>query len=80
MPQNAKSDESLECGGRRCYSVAVRVRACIGACVFMHFYSACMTRGSCFRLQLVRPRNRSRKLARGELGLQVAYGAGLGGK
>ena len=34
-------------------SVAVRVRACIGACVFMHFYSACMTRGSCFRLQLV---------------------------
>ena len=33
-------------------SVAVRVRACIGACVCMHFYSACMARGSCFRLQL----------------------------
>ena len=61
-------------------SVAVRVCACIGACVCMHFYSACMARGSCFRLQLVRPRNRSRILARGELGLQVAYGAGLGGK
>ena len=59
-------------------SIIVRVRVCIGACVCMHFYSACMARGSCFRLQLVRPRNRSRILARGELGLQVAYGTGLG--
>ena len=64
-------------------SVAVHVQACIniGACVCMHFYSACMARASCFRLQLVRPRNRSRILiGKGELGLQVAYGAGLGGK
>ena len=61
-------------------SFAVRVCACIGAHVCMHFYNACMARGSCFRLQLVRPRNRSRILARGELGLQVAYGTGLGGK
>ena len=57
--------------------VCVRALVHVSACIF---YSACMARGSCFRLQLVRPRNRSRILARGELGLQVAYGAGLGGK
>ena len=78
MPQNAKSDENLERGGRRYYCVSIRLCRCACACV--HFYSACMARGSCFRLQLVWPRNRSRILARGELGLQVAYGAGLGGK
>ena len=58
--------------------VCVRALVHVSACIFI--YSACMARGSCFRLQLVRPRNRSRILARGELGLQVAYGAGLGGK
>ena len=69
-----KVDDATVCPS---ISVTVHVRACIGACVCMHFYSACRARGSCFRLQLVRPRSRSRILAREELGLQVAYGAGL---
>ena len=61
-----------------CVHPSLSLCVCVRACVCMHFYSACMARGSCFRLQLVRPRNRSRILARGEMGLQVAYGAGLG--
>ena len=75
--QKVEVDDATVCPS---ISVAVRVHVCIGACVCMYFYSACMARASCFRLQLVRPRNRSRILAMGELGLQVVYGAGLGGK
>ena len=58
--------------------VCTRALVHVSACIFI--VHAWPGRGSCFRLQLVRPRNRSRILARGELGLQVAYGAGLGGK
>ena len=42
MPQNAKSDENLERGGRRCYCVSIHL--CLCACVWMRFVhvSACI--------------------------------------
>ena len=62
-------------------SVAVRVHACIGACVCMHFYNACMARGSCFRLQLVWPRNRSRIIiGKGGIGTPGSVWGRSGGK
>ena len=41
MPQNAKSDENLERGGRRCYCVSIHlclsvcVCGCVCACIFI---------------------------------------------
>ena len=62
-------------------SVAVPVRACIGACVCMHFIVHAWPESAVLDCScMVLPRNRSKILARGELGFQVAYGAGLGGK
>ena len=57
-----------------CMRALVHVSACIS---IVHAWpEAAVLDCSC----MVLPRNRSRILARGELGFQVVYGVGLGGK
>ena len=56
--------------------VCVRALVHVSACIFIvHAWPEAAVLDC-----MVLPRNRSRILARGELGFQVAYGAGLGGK
>ena len=64
-------------------SVAVRVRVCIGACVCCIFIVHAWPEAAVLDCSWYGPETDpgyNQWHARGELGLQVAYGAGLGGK